>query len=153
VHQCAGQDGGHLGAQAGGDLRRLAQQEVAGQDRHQVAPLGVGRRHPTAGVGIVHHVVVVQRAEVHELAGDPAQNELVRGGRAAGGAGGEGQRRPEALSAGPDEVAADLAQERVLGGHRSPQGDVDPVEVPVEIGKAQELGDVHLPRDGRGSPG
>ena len=68
----AGEQAGDFGAERGGDLRGPRQQEVAGEDRLQVAPLGVHRLHAAAGVGLVDDVVVVQRAEVHEFAGHTA---------------------------------------------------------------------------------
>ena len=51
----------------GGDLRRPGQQEVAGEDGPEVAPPGVDALDGAAGRGLVHDVVVVERAEVDEL--------------------------------------------------------------------------------------
>jgi hypothetical protein len=62
-----GQEPGDLGAEGGCDLRRTGEQEVTGEDRLQVAPLGVHRLDSTASVGLVDHVVVVQRSDLHQL--------------------------------------------------------------------------------------
>ena len=80
-----------VGAERGGQRRRPGQQEVAGEDGDDVAPAGVDARHAPAGLGLVDHVVVVQRPEVHELDRD--------------GAGDHGVGRP-ARGAPPAQVAA-----------------------------------------------
>jgi hypothetical protein len=76
----AGQQGGHLGAEGGGDLRRPGQQEIAGQDGGEVAPPVVHALDATARVGLVHDVVVVERAEVDELHRHTPQDDIVAGG-------------------------------------------------------------------------
>jgi heptaprenyl diphosphate synthase len=58
-----------LGAEAGGDLGRAGQQEVTGHDGHQVAEPGVDALDIATHSGLVHHVVVVERRQVHELHG------------------------------------------------------------------------------------
>ena len=70
---------GDLGAQAGGDLGGPGQQEVARQDGPQVAPAGVHAGHRAAHLGLVHHVVVVERAEVDELHRHAAADDVVAG--------------------------------------------------------------------------
>ena len=120
----AGQQPGDLGAQRRGDLRGPRQQEVAGQDGLQVAPLGVDRLDAAAGRRLVHHVVVVQRAGLHQLAGDAACDE--RSSRRIGGTadlrGHHGQHRAQPLAAGDDEVRGDLGEVRVGGVDRLDQG-------------------------------
>ena len=49
------------------ELARAREQQVAGEDRDGVAPHGLRARHAAALVGVVHDVVVVQRAEVRDL--------------------------------------------------------------------------------------
>ena len=51
----------------GHDARRMRQQNIAGQNRHRVIPPRVRRFHTAALVGFVHHVVVIQRRQVHNL--------------------------------------------------------------------------------------
>ena len=65
----------------GGDLRGPGQQEVAGQDGLEVAPAGVDAVDGAADDGLVHDVVVVERAEVHQLDRHRAGDDL-GGGRA-----------------------------------------------------------------------
>ena len=69
---------GDVGAERRGERRRAGEEEVAGEDRDDVAPARVDARHAAAGLGLVDHVVVVERAEVHELAGDGAGDRVVR---------------------------------------------------------------------------
>ena len=71
-----GEQPGDLGAERRGDLRRLGQQVVAGEDRLEVAPPGVDALDGAAGVGVVHDVVVVERAEVHQLHRDCTAHDL-----------------------------------------------------------------------------
>ena len=125
---------GDVGAERRRQRRRPGEQEVAGEDGHDVAPARVHARHAAAGLGLVDHVVVVERPEVHELARPPppvtassvaaAARPPVRG---VGGAQGEG--RPEALAAGADEVGGDLGEERIGRADRFAQRGVDPLEV------------------------
>ena len=111
----ARQETRHLGAERCGDLGGLRQQEVTGEDRLQVAPLGVHGFHPAAGGGFVHHVVVVQGPEVHELAGDAALNGGLGGG-ATGRLGGDHRKeRSEPFSARQEEVRGDLGEIGVGG--------------------------------------
>ena len=67
----------HLGAERRGQLGGPGQQEVARQDRPQVAPAGVDAVDAVAGLGLVDDVVVVQRPDVHQLAGHAAGHGLV----------------------------------------------------------------------------
>ena len=62
-----GEQAGHLGAERRRDLRGLGEQVVAGEDRLEVPPAGVHALDGATGEGVVHDVVVVERAEVHEL--------------------------------------------------------------------------------------
>ena len=63
----AREQSGDVGAERGRQRRRPRQQEVAGEDRHDVAPPGVDARHAPAGLGLVDDVVVVQGPQVDEL--------------------------------------------------------------------------------------
>ena len=108
-----GQQAGHLGAEGGRDLGRLGQQEVAGQDRLEVAPAGVDARRSPPGVGLVHDVVVVERAEVDELDGHATEDHVVADRRldprrviGQGGGRRDREQGPRPLAAGGDEVAA-----------------------------------------------
>ena len=114
----AGQQPGDLGAERRGDLRGPRQQEVAGEDRLQVAPLGVDGLDAAPGVGLVDDVVVVQRAEVDELARHAAADHVVGRFDAADLGGGDRHDRPQPLAAGDDEVRRDLGQVRVGAAHR-----------------------------------
>ena len=144
-----GQQRGHLRAEAGRDLRRLRQQVVAGEDGLEVAPPGVDALDEVPGGGLVHDVVVVQRAQVHQLAAHPAHHRLGRHGLGAGGGGergGHGERRPLALAAGLDEVGGDLREEGVVGGDGLQQGVVHPTEAVGQCGGRRR-------RTGHGSHG
>ena len=92
--------------------RRKSPARMAWRLPHRALTLSTLRR----VVGLVHHVVVVERAEVDELDRDPAPHDVV--GSAAGTTGsarraGPTRRRsrPEPLAAGPDEVAGDLGEQ------------------------------------------
>ncbi len=73
---------GDVGAERGREGRRLREQEVAGEDRDDVRPAGVDAGHAAAGLGLVDHVVVVQRAEVDQLDRSGAGDGLVGSGPA-----------------------------------------------------------------------
>ena len=70
---------GDVGAERRRERRRLREQVVAGEDRDDVRPARVHRRHAAPGLGLVDHVVVVQRAEVDQLDRGAAGDDL--GGR------------------------------------------------------------------------
>ena len=79
----AASSAGDVGAERGGERRRPGEEEVAGEDRHDVAPAGVHARHAAPGLGLVDDVVVVQRTEVDELHREPpviASSAARRGG-------------------------------------------------------------------------
>ena len=75
-----GEERRDVGAERRRERRRAGEEEVAGEDRDDVAPPGVDARHAAAGLGLVDHVVVVERSEVHELAGDAAGDGVGRSG-------------------------------------------------------------------------
>ena len=108
---------GHLGAEAGGDLGGAGQEEVARQDGSVVAPAGVDAGDGTAHLGLVHHVVVVERADVDELHRDAAADHVVAGLTAAGEGGADGHDGAQALTAGDDEMAGHLGQVVVGRAH------------------------------------
>ncbi len=72
-----GEQPGDLGAERRGDLRRLGQQEVAGEDGLEVAPAGVDALDGAPGDRLVDDVVVVERAEVDELDRHAAPHRVV----------------------------------------------------------------------------
>ncbi len=100
LSQGGGQQGGDLGAQAGGDLRRPGQEEVAGHDGHQVAEPGVDALHIATHGRLVHHVVVVEGCQVDQLDGHGSEQVLAGGRAGTGGGGGQGQDRSQALPSG-----------------------------------------------------
>ena len=121
-----------LGAERRSDLGCLGQQEVAREDRLQVAPLCVDCLHTAARGGLIHHVVVVQRSQMHELARDSAEDRLVRRcGIVAHHGGHDGEDRPQTLAAGGDQVRCDLGEIRVGGGDRVEKRPFDPLAVVV----------------------
>ena len=75
-----GEQRGDLGAERRRERRRPGEQEVAGEDRDDVAPAGVHARDAPPGLGLVDDVVVVERPEVHQLDGDAAGDRVGRAG-------------------------------------------------------------------------
>ena len=126
-----GEQRGDVGAERRGERRCPGQQVVASEDRHDVAPPSVHRGHAATGLGLVDHVVVVERPEVNELAGHAAGHgrgggrlrPLGRIGRA------EGQGGPEPLAPGAHQVLGDLAEEPILAVDRPAQLALDALHV------------------------
>ena len=133
----------------GGDLRRPREQEVAGEDRLQVPPLGVDGLDAAAGVGLVEHVVVVERAEVDQLAGDAAAHDVVGRRRAADLGGGDRHDRPQPLAPGDDEVRGDLGEVVV----RAADGLVERVLDPSTVGVDRRRREQRRPHGGVGHTG
>ena len=102
-----------VGPEVGGQLRGLREQEVAGQDRDVVVPAGVGRRGTATQVGLVHHVVVVERGEVGQL-DDAGRGEHALAAGVTGLGGQQHQQRPEPLAAGLHQVPGRLGDETGL---------------------------------------
>ena len=100
-----------VGAQLGGQLGGLREQEVAGEDRDVVVPAGVGRHRSTAQLGLVHHVVVIERGEVGELDDARRGDHVVDVGMLAGLGRQQHEQRPEPLAAGLHQVAGGLGHE------------------------------------------
>jgi len=120
---------GDLGAERGGEIGGPSEQEVAGQDRLQVAPFCVDRVDAAPSVSLVEHVVVVQRSEVHELAGHAAEHDVVVGRRASDCGGDNGDHRPQSLAAGDDQVRGDLGEVRVRRLHRGVDRSLDALAI------------------------
>jgi hypothetical protein len=75
-----------------------------------VAPAEVHRRHAAAGLGLVDHVVVVERSDLHQLDRHTTLDDVVGGVVAPREGGGYGQDRAEALATCGDEVLGDLGE-------------------------------------------
>src|SRR5207244_8514615 len=58
------------------DVGGAREQEVTDQDGDGVAPAGVGARGAPAYLGLVHHVVVVERGQVGQLDDDTRENDI-----------------------------------------------------------------------------
>ena len=104
----------------------------------EVAPLGVDRLHPATGVGLVDDVVVIQRAEMHQFAGDPAAHHVVAGIRSADLGGRDGDDRAKPFAARHDEVGGDLGEVRVGRLHGAVDLLLDPFEILVHRRQGQE---------------
>jgi hypothetical protein len=143
-----GQQPGDLGPERRGDLGGPREQEVAGEDRLQVAPLGVDRLHPAPRVGLVDDVVVVQGAEVHELARHPAAHDVVGRLEAADLGRSDRDDRPQPLATGNDEVGGDLGQVRVATAHRLVDRHLDALTVGAHRRQREQRG----PHRGVGHP-
>ena len=136
----AGQEAGDLGPDGGGDLGSPREQEVAGEDRLQVAPFGIDRLDAAPRVGLVDDVVVVERAEVHELAGHTAADRIV-GSRLTGELGRcDGNDRAQPLAAGDDEMRSDLRQVRVGAAYRFVDRQLDTLTIRVHRWQREQGG-------------
>ena len=127
-----GQQRGDVGSERRGERGRLREEVVAGEDRHDVRPARVHARNTAARLGLVDHVVVVERAEMHELDRRAAGDRVIgrRCVRAVNRVrGGQAQGRAETLAAGREQVARGLTEESVVGGHGVTQSGFDPLEV------------------------
>ena len=135
-----GQQRGHVGPQRRCELRRLGQQEIARQDRLEVPPAMVDGLDAASCLGIVHDVVVIQRAQVHQLHGHAAAHHLVGDCWGRGALGIERQRRSDdkrrtqALAACRDQMRCHLGEEFVAGDRGGAQCRFDAGQVVVGTG-------------------
>ena len=79
----------------------------------QVAPFGVHRLDAAAGVGLVDDVVVVQRTEMDELAGDATAHHVVGCCATTDLRGGDGDDGTQPFAPGDHEMRGDLREIRV----------------------------------------
>ena len=117
-----GQQPGHLGTQRCRKFRCPGQQEIAGQDGPQVAPLGVHAGHVAPNLGLVHHVVVVQRSQMDQLHRHTTGEHVIGGRRRlilGDGRRSDHEPRSDPLAPRPNEMAGHFGEERVLGLHRA----------------------------------
>jgi len=140
----AGEQTGDLGAEGRGDLRGAGEEEVPREDRPEVPPACVHRLDPATRRRLVHHVVVVQRPEVHKLAGDRALHDGI-GDRGVGPdlGGGDADDRADPLPAGSQEVGGELGEVRVGGDDRGTQRVLDTGTVRGHAGDLEERGGRH----------
>ena len=134
----ASQQSGDLGAERCSDLGRPRQQEVAGEDRLQIAPPGVDRVDAASGLGLVHHIVVVQRPEVHQFTRDTTLHDIVGGGATGQLAGHDRQHRSQSFPSGDDQVRRDLGEVGVGGDDRGPHGGLDPRTIGLHAGHGEQ---------------
>ena len=128
---------GHVGTERRRERRRACEQEVAGEDRHDVAPACVDAGHAAPGLGFVDDVVVIERAEVDQLDGDRPGDRVVAGpgGGAARVGGAEREGGPDALSARLDQVRGHIGQEGISGTNRPAERFLDPDQIVGERGQ------------------
>ncbi len=141
-----GEEANGLLAQVGGSgLRGPGHQEVSGEDRQGVVPVRVGRAGPTAGVGLVDHVVVIEAPDVDQLDGDPCfDRPAVAVGSELGGE--QGQQRPVPLTARREQMLGDLGEVRVFALRDLEQALLEAIHLlpyARERDQASQLG--HLP--------
>ncbi len=138
------------------DLARPREQQVAGEDRDVVAPHRMGAGHAAALVCGIHHVVVVQRAEVGHLERRGTVDHVV--GRAVAQLSGEQREHgAHALAAGLVEVAARRVGERVGDAQLALEGAVDALQARLDRGEEpagprpgeDAVGEAQLARDSR----
>ncbi len=84
--------------------RRRGEQIVAGQDRDVVAPAHIGGGRAAAHLRLVHHVVVVERGQVHQFDDRAGDRHLPGVGVRSDLRGQHGEQRPEPLAAGLEQV-------------------------------------------------
>ena len=111
-----------------------------------VVPAGVGRHGAAAQLGLVHHVVVVERGEVGQLDDARRGDHVVDVGVLAGLGGQQHQQRPEPLAAGLHQVAGRL------GDEAGPAADV-PRQRLLDLGQPVAAGAPRGPRRGPGKRG
>ncbi len=141
-----GEQPGDIGTERRRERRGAGEEEVAREDRDDVAPARVDAGDTAPRLGLVDHVVVVERAEMDELARHAAGHDVVADGfvaprRRVSGTQGEG--RPDPLAARGDQVRSDLGEEPVVVADRGPQCVLDPLEVTVERRERERLGRIH----------
>ena len=113
------------------ELAGAGEQQVAGEDRDRVAPHGLRARHAAAALGVVHDVVVVERAEVGDL------DRLGGGDHVVGDAGAElrGEQREHgahALAARFEQVARRDIRDRVGEADLVEQARLDALDAVVD---------------------
>ena len=143
LHQSAdgvAEQPGHLGAQRRRNLRRPGQQEIARQNGPVIAIAGVHRFDTPAHLGIVHDVVVIQRADLHQLDTAPTLNDVVGCHGVIGERCSHRHHRPQTLSARLDEVARQFRQVRVRCGHGPAKGGFDSAKVDVHRWQGEQGG-------------
>ncbi len=142
----AREDLGDVPAQPCRQCGRPGQQEVAGEDGHDVAPPRVDARHAPARLGLVDDVVVVQRSLVDELDRHRPGDGVGAGRARAAGGGVRGAQREcgaDALPARPDEVRRNVGEEAVGGAHRLVERVLDPGQIVRQRRERQRLDRVH----------
>ncbi len=143
----------HRRAERRGQRRRPRQEIVAGEDGDDVGPPRVHRRDPAARLGLVDHVVVVQRPEMDQLDRHRAGHGVLRRGtirphrrvRRAEGQGGTNPLPPRL-----HQVRRDVTQEPVGVPHRGGQRVLHPPEVSGQRPELEGLRQAHKPTLGRG---
>ena len=142
----ARQDLGDVPAQPGRERRRPRQQEVAGEDGHDVAPPCVDARYAPARLGLVDDVVVIQRSLVDELDRHRPGDGVGAGRARAAGGGVRGAQREggaDALPARPDQVRGHVGEEAVGGADRLVERVLDPGQIVRQRRERQRLDRVH----------
>ena len=130
-----------LRAEVGHEPGGVGEQVVAGEDRDGVVPAGVRGGGPAAHGGLVHHVVVVERGQVHQLddGGRPYHLVVVAVAELRGE---QGEQRPEPLTTGVDEVQRRLGDEVQLAAQLLVQQPLDAFQADLDSGGQVGVGQV-----------
>jgi hypothetical protein len=116
---------GFLAAEGRGRPPRRRQEHVAGEDRDGVAPPRVDAGPTPTRLGLVDHVVVVERPQVQQLHGGGRGDHPVA--RRSGidmtscMPGRQRQQGSQPLAAGGNQISGGLGERRVPGLHRGTQ--------------------------------
>ena len=147
-----GDDSHRVGTQPRHQPRRRREQVVAGQDRDVVAPPGVGAGRAATHLRLVHHVVVVQRRQVHQLDDGTADGDLPGVGIGAELGGQHREQRAEAFATGLEQMLHRLGHQLVglaqLGGHQV----LDARHAVADVGGEGGVAEVHPRHHGRRCP-
>ncbi len=133
-----GENPDRLLAEVGGcHLRRPRHEEVAGEDRNGVVPVGVDRTRSASRVGLVDDIVVVEGSHVDQLNGYTCLYGPVVLRRTELGCQ-QREQRAESLAAGEEQMLGDLGQIGVVGGGRIDQSFLDDFELFPDSGNMYE---------------
>ncbi len=106
----ASEEACNLGAERCSDSRGARQEKVASDDGLEIAPLRVDSLDATPRVGLVHHVIVVERPEVNEFARHTTAYDVVGCRAAEDLRSNRRQHGPKPLAAGNDQMRRELGE-------------------------------------------
>ncbi|CQD08499.1 hypothetical protein BN970_01642 [Mycolicibacterium conceptionense] len=152
LRECVSNHTHRVGSEQRNQPRRRGEQVVTGEDRDVVAPPGIGAGRPAPHLGLVHHIVVIQRGQVDQLDDGPGDRDLRIIRPRAQRRREHGKQRAEAFSTGLEQMLDGLGHELIGFAQLVRHQLFDPGDVVPDVGGECRVPEINARHHSRWCP-